>query len=29
VDLTASNGEIDALQNFPIANCGVQIFDFQ
>ena len=28
VDLAGINGEIDALQNFPIANRGVQILDF-
>jgi hypothetical protein len=27
--LSRIDGEIDALQNFTIANSGVQIFDFE
>ncbi len=29
VDFTGVHGEVDALQNFTIANFGVQIFDFE
>jgi hypothetical protein len=29
VHFTGVHGEIDALENFAIANFGVQIFDFE